>query len=78
MSERNYSEEVPMRRDAGYVPGPREKPLFTAEPLILNDLVLLSDLFYLPYEHGPTSLQMLQELHWLKSNSNPVGTMGKV
>ncbi|XP_031430778.1 protein O-GlcNAcase isoform X2 [Clupea harengus] len=77
LSEKNYSEEVPMRRDAGYVPGPREKPLFTAEPLILNDLVLLSDLFYLPYEHGPTSLQMLQELHWLKSNSNPVGTMGK-
>lgn len=61
-----------------YVPGPRENPLYTAEPLTLDDLMLLSDLFYLPYEYGPTALNMLQELQWLRSNSDaaafgPVG-----
>ncbi|XP_041912101.1 protein O-GlcNAcase [Alosa sapidissima] len=71
-SKREYSEEVPMQTDAFYVPGPREKFLFTAEPLTLDDLILLSDLFYLPYQHGPTALNMLQELHWLKCNSNPM------
>lgn len=60
-----------MQTDALYVPGPREKPLFTAEPLTLDDLLLLSNLFYLPYEHGPIALNMLEELHWLKNN-NPV------
>lgn len=72
--------EASMQTDALYVPGPREKPLFTAEPLTLDDLLLLSNLFYLPYEHGPIALNMLEELHWLK-NSNPVeivpGASGK-
>lgn len=61
-----------MQTDMGestYVPGPDENPLYTAEPLTLNDLKLLSDLFYLPYEHGPTSTIMLQELDWLKNHS---------
>lgn len=51
------------------VPGATENPLYTAETLTLNDLKLLSDLFYLPYEHGPTARTMLQELDWLKSQS---------
>lgn len=51
-----------------YAPGAEEKPLFTAEPLSLDDLRLLSELFYLPYEHGPTARTMLQELHWLRSH----------
>ncbi|KAG7486145.1 hypothetical protein JOB18_025964 [Solea senegalensis] len=65
-------DEEPMQTDMGescYVPGPGEKPLFTAEPLTLDDLKLLSDLFYLPYEHGVTARTMLQELDWLKNNS---------
>ena len=53
-----------------YIPGPRENPLYTAEPLTLEDLTLLSELFYLPYEHGPTALAMLRELHWLRGNSD--------
>lgn len=51
-----------------YVPGPRENPLYTAEPLTLDDLKLLSDLFYLPYEYGTTAKDMLEELNWLKTH----------
>lgn len=65
-------EEEPMQTDMAespYVPGAEENPLYTAEPLTLDDLTLLSDLFYLPYEHGPTARTMLQELDWLKKHS---------
>ncbi|XP_026475031.1 LOW QUALITY PROTEIN: protein O-GlcNAcase-like [Ctenocephalides felis] len=36
------------------------------------DLVLLCDLFYLPFEHGSQGLQLLQEFHWLKTNAQLV------
>lgn len=65
-------DEEPMQTDLAespYVPGAEENPLYTAEPLTLDDLSLLSDLFYLPYEHGPTARTMLQELDWLKNHS---------
>lgn len=70
--KKESSDEEPMQTDIGEsscVPGPDENPLFTAEALTLNDLKLLSDLFYLPYEHGPTARTMLQELDWLKNHS---------
>ncbi|XP_072318937.1 protein O-GlcNAcase isoform X2 [Eucyclogobius newberryi] len=69
---KHLSDEEPMQTDIGeaaYVPGPDENPLYTAEPLTLEDLKLLSDLFYLPYEHGSTSQTMLLELNWLKKHS---------
>lgn len=31
--------------------------------------MLLCDLFYLPFEHGPLSVQYLIEFNWLKSNA---------
>uniref|UniRef100_A0A3Q3WMD2 GH84 domain-containing protein n=1 Tax=Mola mola TaxID=94237 RepID=A0A3Q3WMD2_MOLML len=70
--KKESSDEEPMQTDMGegsYVPGPDENQLYTAEPLTLNDLKLLSDLFYLPYEHGPTARAMLQELDWLKNHT---------
>lgn len=70
--KKELSDEEPMQTDMGensYVPGPDENPLYTAEPLTLDDLKLLSDLFYLPYEHGATARTMLQELDWLKNHS---------
>ncbi|XP_068995830.1 protein O-GlcNAcase isoform X1 [Embiotoca jacksoni] len=70
------SDEEPMQTDVSeisYVPGPGENPLYTAEPLTTDDLKLLSDLFYLPYEHGATARTMLQELDWLR-NHRPAGT----
>ncbi|KAM8879881.1 protein O-GlcNAcase isoform 1-T1 [Spinachia spinachia] len=54
---------------SSYVPGLEENPLYTAEPLTLDDLRLLTDLFHLPYEYGPTARTMLQELDWLKKHS---------
>ncbi|GFQ66490.1 protein O-GlcNAcase [Trichonephila clavata] len=33
-----------------------------------NDVTLLIDLFYLPFEHGRQGVQILQEFHWLKSH----------
>ncbi|XP_049900182.1 protein O-GlcNAcase isoform X2 [Epinephelus moara] len=70
--KKESSDEEPMQTDMGessYIPGPGENPLYTAEPLTLDDLKLLSDLFYLPYEHGATARTMLQELDWLKTHS---------
>ncbi|XP_074485101.1 protein O-GlcNAcase [Sebastes fasciatus] len=70
--KKESSDEEPMQTDVGessYTPGPGENPLYTAEPLTLEDLKLLSDLFYLPYEYGLTARTMLQELDWLKNNS---------
>lgn len=75
--KKESSDEEPMQTDMGegsYVPGPDENQLYTAEPLTLNDLKLLSDLFYLPYEHGPTARAMLQELDWLKNHSPATST----
>jgi hypothetical protein len=37
-----------------------------------EDLALLCDLFYLPFEHGGQGLQLLHEFNWLKSNAHLV------
>uniref|UniRef100_A0A6Q2ZGJ4 Protein O-GlcNAcase n=1 Tax=Esox lucius TaxID=8010 RepID=A0A6Q2ZGJ4_ESOLU len=55
-----------------FIPGPNEKALFTAEPLSLDDLTLLAELFYLPYEYGPKAMHMLKEFNWLRANSSTV------
>ncbi|KAJ8404940.1 hypothetical protein AAFF_G00333270 [Aldrovandia affinis] len=67
---------APMQTDeesGPYVPGPEERPLYTAEALSLGDLTLMANLFYLPYEHGPLAVDMLRELHWLRTNSGALG-----
>lgn len=55
-----------------YVPEHNGNPLFTAEPLAIEDLTLLAELFYLPYEHGNKAVQMLREFNWLRANSSVV------
>lgn len=55
-----------------FMHGLNETCLFTAEPLTLEDLSLLAELFYLPYEHGPKAMQMLKEFNWLRANSSVV------
>lgn len=40
--------------------------------LTVDDLTLLCDVFYLPFEHGPQGMQLLQEFNWLKLNSHLV------
>ena len=37
-----------------------------------EDLALLVDLFYLPFEHGSRAVHMLTEFHWLKTNAHRV------
>ncbi|XP_063047035.1 protein O-GlcNAcase [Engraulis encrasicolus] len=59
-------------KEPAFVPGPDEKPLYTAEALTLEDLTLLAELFYLPYEHGPKAAFMLKEFNWLRANSSYV------
>lgn len=45
--------------------------------LTFEDLSLLCDLFYLPFEHGGQAIQLLQEFNWLKSNADIVIKKGK-
>lgn len=40
--------------------------------MTIEDLHLLCDLFYLPFEHGNQGLHLLHEFQWLKTNSNLV------
>ena len=42
--------------------------------LTVDDLLLLCDLFYLPFEHGPQGMRLLREFNWLKFNSHLVAT----
>lgn len=35
----------------------------------LDDILLLCDLFYLPFQHGSQALQLLNEYYWLKTNA---------
>ncbi|XP_018901156.1 protein O-GlcNAcase isoform X2 [Bemisia tabaci] len=44
------------------------------EELRYEDLALLCDLFYLPFEHGVQGVQLLQEFNWLKSNAHHVSS----
>ncbi|XP_022123234.2 protein O-GlcNAcase [Pieris rapae] len=37
--------------------------------LTTDDLLLLCDLFYLPFEHGSRGLRMLHDFHWLTSHA---------
>ncbi|KAK7140018.1 hypothetical protein R3I94_012586 [Phoxinus phoxinus] len=82
IQEDSGSDIAPMQTDDQlnkelFVPGPNEKPLFIAEALTLEDLILLAELFYLPYEHGPKAVQMLKEFNWLRANSNYVSVNSK-
>jgi len=45
---------------------PESKKRF--DRLTVMDVILLCDLFYLPYEHGPQAIQLLQSARWLISN----------
>ena len=40
------------------------------DAITVEDLCLLCDMFYLPYQHGSRAVELLQELSWLV-NYNP-------
>uniref|UniRef100_A0A182QWE0 GH84 domain-containing protein n=1 Tax=Anopheles farauti TaxID=69004 RepID=A0A182QWE0_9DIPT len=37
--------------------------------ITVTDIMLLCDLFYLPFEHGSKALQLLSEFYWLRNNA---------
>lgn len=39
--------------------------------LTIEDLRLLVDLFYLPYENGPSAQQIFLDFYWLRFNYSP-------
>jgi protein O-GlcNAcase/histone acetyltransferase len=45
-------------------------PVTIPSCLTYEDVTLLVDLFYLPFEHGSYSLQLLHDLHWLINNKH--------
>lgn len=49
-----------------------QEPVDLDKQLTHEDLSLLCDLFYLPFEHGGQGIQLLQEFNWLKSNAHVV------
>ncbi|XP_050681905.1 protein O-GlcNAcase isoform X2 [Leptidea sinapis] len=44
-------------------------PLLDKHNLTHEDLLLLCDLFYLPFEHGARGLRLLHDFHWLTSHA---------
>ncbi|XP_050397584.1 protein O-GlcNAcase isoform X1 [Patella vulgata] len=47
-----------------------EKKSDTVEGLSYDDVSLLVDLFYMPFEFGSTATALLQDLHWLSNNAH--------
>ncbi|XP_037952799.1 protein O-GlcNAcase [Teleopsis dalmanni] len=47
-----------------------EKILNEDAKIKAEDLFLLCDLFYLPFEHGSRGIKLLNEFNWLKTNAN--------
>lgn len=60
------SSNTSLNDDNPDAPDSKDKDLTAA------DLTLLCDLFYLPFEHGGSGIQLLQEFHWLKTNAQVV------
>ncbi|XP_036323553.1 protein O-GlcNAcase [Rhagoletis pomonella] len=54
------------------IPGVGSSSLITVE-----DLYLLCDLFYLPFEHGSRGFKLLNEFNWLKANAGVLLGNGK-
>ena len=47
----------------------REVKKLAASPLTVDDLLLLVDMFYLPYSHGHKAKHIVSEFKWLKANA---------
>ena len=42
-----------------------------------SDLMLLTHLFFLPYEHGEQAKRLISEFKWLKQNAPPIHAADK-
>jgi hypothetical protein len=50
----------------------------TTGDLTLDDIRLLVELFYLPYQHGPNVQQIFFDFYWLRFNYNPNGNVKQI
>ncbi|CAH2984909.1 unnamed protein product [Chilo suppressalis] len=48
---------------------PVEEASIDVNALVADDLLLLCDLFYLPFEHGSRGLRLLHDFHWLTTHA---------
>lgn len=70
-------EDAPSSSSSSSSSAPSKAPLSLPldedkEELTLEDLQLLAELFYLPYEHGRYGITIMNEFNWLKINSHLV------
>ncbi|KAJ8715469.1 hypothetical protein PYW07_009951 [Mythimna separata] len=50
-------------------PVENEDPSIDPNALVADDLLLLCDLFYLPFEHGSRGLRLLHDFNWLSTHA---------
>ncbi|XP_063896226.1 protein O-GlcNAcase-like isoform X1 [Helicoverpa armigera] len=55
--------------DAVDEPVDNEDPSIDSNALVADDLLLLCDLFYLPFEHGSRGLRLLHDFNWLTTHA---------
>lgn len=59
-------------------PGSSPRASTSSNTLCVEDLVMLADMFYLPFEYGPFGVQILEEVRWLKANAHVLHVEKKV
>lgn len=80
--DEDHNKDSPIKEEMPNAPDPEEGDVVMKEgerkdeeedyQLGLEDLLLLCDVFYLPFEHGPQGMQLIQEFNWLKINAHLV------
>ena len=65
---RNPSQENPVVASSQTLVCPLLAGDQSARGITHDDVQLLVEMFYLPFEHGSRAVEMLTELHWLKEN----------
>lgn len=48
---------------------PVDVAILEENALTADDLMLLCDLFYLPFEHGSRGLRLMHDFHWLTTHA---------
>ena len=63
---------------ASATPGSSPHASASSNAFQVEDLVLLADMFYLPFEYGPCAVQILEEVRWLKANAHSLQLENKL
>nr|CAG4647690.1 EOG090X01OH [Moina brachiata]SVE92862.1 EOG090X01OH [Moina brachiata] len=81
------TKESPLKEDMSNIPDVEEGDVVMREnerkedeepyQMTVDDLTLLCDISYLPFEHGPLGMQLLQEFSWLKCNAHLIANKDK-